>query len=123
MATEETSMSGEKATDGGNPGSAQENPASQLSAFGELGALWWNGTRRLAASYIDTTEQSWKNALTLQESLANWTKGTPWAVLFQSQRALTEQWVEGSVDFARKLWRIEKEAAEQSSARDEAASR
>jgi hypothetical protein len=123
MATAETSMRSEKPAGGGNPGSTQETPASQLSAFTEFGELWWNAASQMAASYIDTTERFWKNALALQESLTDSTKNTPWAPLFQSQCALTEQWVKGPVDFARKLWRIEKKAAEQSSARDEAAAR
>lgn len=111
---ENSLMTSDKPRNGKPSSVTQESPAPQLFA-NALEKLWWDGTRTMAASYIEMTAQLWKNALTLQESFTDWTKETPCAVLFASQYALTRQWVDGSADMARRLWRIQKEATAQPS--------
>jgi hypothetical protein len=69
--------------------------------------------RELVADYIDASEKLAKGALDFQDRITTWTKGTPWASLFNTQRdIIASQWIEGAASLARKLWSIEEEAVE-----------
>lgn len=87
--------------------------ASKESAYGtDLNAAWRNDMKKMIASYIDTSEGLAKGTLVFQERATAWAKNTPLAPLFASSREITGQWIEGSANLARKLWRIEEEAEE-----------
>jgi len=74
----------------------------------ELSASWSTNAKRIAAWYIDTAESLAKESLSLQEKSTEWAKDTPLAAIFDAQRALAEQLVENSTNFARSLFQIEK---------------
>ena len=78
----------------------------------DLNTAWRNDMKKMIASYIDTSEGLAKGTLVLQERATAWAKNTPFAPLFASSREITGQWIEGSANLARKLWRIEEEAEE-----------
>src|SRR5262245_680117 len=78
----------------------------------DLSASWRSDMRELVADYIDASEKLLKGALAFQDRLTNWAKDTPWSSLFNAQRAMASQWIEGVSSVARKLWQIEEEAAE-----------
>jgi hypothetical protein len=86
---------------------APENRVSFFQLCSELNAPWWSGIQRLAAWYIDLSEQLARRGLDIQEQATGWAKDTPWAPLFQSQHTLMSQWIDGSVTLARNLWRLE----------------
>jgi hypothetical protein len=86
---------------------AQENRVSFFQLCSQLNAPWWSGIQRIAAWYINISEQLTRRALDLQEQATGWAKDTPWAPLFQSQHSLASQWIDGSVALARSLWRLE----------------
>ena len=74
----------------------------------ELSTPWYGAAKALTAWYIDTNEQMAKRALDFQEKATSWAKDTPWAPFFTAQHNLGRQFVEGSVNIARRLWQIEK---------------
>lgn len=78
----------------------------------DLNASWRNDMRKMIAGYIDTSEGLAKGTLAFQERATAWAKNTPLAPLFASSREIASQWIEGSANLARKLWRIEEEAEE-----------
>src|SRR5262249_15500214 len=93
----------------------QENFVSFFQLWSALKAPWWSGVQRLAAWYIDRSEQLARRAVDLQEQATGWAKDTPWAPLFHSQQTLASQWINGSATLARSLWRLEqKEEAQKS---------
>ena len=77
-----------------------------------LNTAWRNDMKKMIASYIDTSEGLAKGTLAFQERATAWAKNTPLAPLFASSREITGQWIEGSANLARKLWRIEEELGE-----------
>jgi len=91
-----------------NYGRSSKESTSQT----DLSASWRNDMKKMVASYIDTTEGLAKGTLALQERATTWAKNTPWAPLFAALRDVTSQWIEGSANLARKLWRIEEESGE-----------
>ena len=88
------------------------NYASASASAVDLSASWRHDIRDLVADYIDVSEKLAKEALAFQYRITTWAKDTPWASLFNAQREIASQWIEGAASVARKLWRIEEEAAE-----------
>jgi hypothetical protein len=80
--------------------------------FAELNAAWWSGAKQLATWHIDTSEKVARGVLDFQEQATNWAKDTPWAPLFESQRALARRWIEGSAEMVRRFWRLEEREEE-----------
>jgi hypothetical protein len=83
-----------------------EQQASGLSAIFNP-----ENAQKLAAWYIDTNERLAKEALTLQEQATSWAKETPFNAIFEAQRSLATQVIEGSASFARSLFRLEAPAS------------
>jgi hypothetical protein len=83
-----------------------EQQASGLSAIFNP-----ENAQKLAAWYIDTNERLAKEALTLQEQATSWAKETPFNPIFEAQRSLATQVIEGSASFARSLFRLEAPAS------------
>jgi len=75
----------------------------------DLTGSWYNNAKRIAAWYIDTTENLAKEGLSLTEKSTSWAKDTPLAAIFEAQNAMAHQLVENSVSFARNIWQLEKE--------------
>ena len=88
---------------------------SKKEAFGaipnlsELNSSFQQNAKRIAAWYIDTSENLAKEGLSLREKSTSWAKDTPLAAIFEAQNAMAQQLVENSVSFARKLFQLEKE--------------
>jgi hypothetical protein len=75
----------------------------------ELSESFQKNARRIAAWYIETTENLAKEGLRLRERTTSWAKDTPLASIFEAQNTMAQQLVENSARFARDLFRIEKE--------------
>lgn len=88
------------------------NHDSALTSATDLSASWRHDMRELVADYINASEKLAKGALAFQDRVTTWAKDTPWASLFNAQRDMASQWIEGAASLARKLWSIEEEAAE-----------
>jgi len=88
------------------------NYDSASASVTDLNASWRHDIRDLVADYIDAGEKLAKGTLAFQERITIWAKGTSWASLFNAQRDMANQWIEGAASLARKLWRIEEEAVE-----------
>ena len=88
------------------------NHDSASTAATDLSASWRHDMRELVADYIDASEKLAKGTLAFQDRITTWAKDTPWASLFNTQRDLASQWIEGAASLARKLWSIEEEAVE-----------
>ena len=88
------------------------NHDSASTAATDMSASWRHAMRELVADYIDASEKLAKGTLAFQGRITTWAKDTPWASLFNTQRDLTSQWIEGAAGLARKLWSIEEEAVE-----------
>jgi hypothetical protein len=86
--------------------------ASASASAVDLSASWRHDVRDLVADYINASEKVAKGALAFHERITTWAKDTPWASLFTTQRDMASQWIEGVTRLARKMWRIEEEAAE-----------
>ena len=67
----------------------------------------FDGVKKVAAWYIETSEKLANQALELQERAAGWAKDTPFAPLFEAQQSLARQFVERSATAARTLWQIQ----------------
>ena len=85
---------------------------SSLQSLSDLNAPFWSNARQLAAWCIGTNEHLAKGLLEVQEQNMQWAKDTPWASLLHAQTDVARQWVEGSAQMARRLWRI-KESSEE----------
>lgn len=88
------------------------NHDSVLTSATDLSTSWRHDMRDLVADYIDASEKLAKGALAFQDRITTWAKDTPWASLFNTQRDMASQWIEGAASLTRKLWSIEEEAAE-----------
>jgi hypothetical protein len=89
------------------------NHDSASTAATDLSASWRHDMREIVAEYVDAGERLAKAALAFQERvITTWAKDTPWASLFNTQRDMASQWIEGAASLTRKLWSIEEEAAE-----------
>jgi hypothetical protein len=82
---------------------------SSVFNLSEVGGNWYSSAKRIAAWYIDTSENLAKEGLSLQEKSTSWAKDTPLAAFFEARNALAQQMVENSASFARSLWQIDKE--------------
>ena len=88
------------------------NHDSASTSATDLSASWRHDMRELVAEYIDASEKLAKGTLAFQDRITTWAKDTPWASLFNTQRDMASQWIEGAASLARKLWSIEEEAVE-----------
>ena len=69
-------------------------------------------TRKLAAWLIDSGENLARHGLNFfQQRTTVWAKTTPFAVLFDAQKAFAERLIRNSARFARSVWRVEKTEA------------
>ena len=88
------------------------NHTSALTSATDLSASWRHDMRDLVADYIDASEKIAKGVLAFQDRVTTWAKDTPWASLFNTQRDMASQWIEGAASLTRKLWSIEEETTE-----------
>ncbi len=84
----------------------------------ELTESFQKNARRIAAWYIETTENLAKEGLRLRERSISWARDTPLASIFEAQNTMAQQLVENSARFARDLFRIEKEEEKSKRASD-----
>jgi hypothetical protein len=66
----------------------------------------FEGVKKAAAWYIETSEKLAHQALELQEKATGWAKDTPFAPLFEAQNSFARKFVERSANAARTLWQI-----------------
>jgi hypothetical protein len=111
-------MSKLKSSNGGHPlsnKSGEQKIMSEKQASGlfenisNYGSKMMNfdGAKKLAAWYIDTSEKVAKNALELQKTSTAWAKETPLAPIFEAQQEFSKKLVERSTSAARTIWRLE----------------
>jgi hypothetical protein len=62
--------------------------------------------KKVAAAYIDTSEELANDALDLHEKATAWAKDTLLGRMFEAQTKLGRRMVQGSAKAARDLWRI-----------------
>jgi hypothetical protein len=69
------------------------------------------GTKKIAALSIETSERLAKSVLDFQAKACEWAKDTPFAAMFEAQNSIGHKFVELSVDAARRLWRVDESQA------------
>jgi hypothetical protein len=85
-----------------------ENQQSIFGSFKINDSLFgFEGVRKAAAWYIETSEKLAHQALELQEKATVWAKDTPLASLFEAQNSLARKLVERSANAARTLWQLQ----------------
>ncbi len=72
----------------------------------------FEGARKAAAFYIDTSEKLAREALDFEAKAAEWAKDTPFKPLLDAQASIGRKFVELSASAARKLWQIEEKGME-----------
>lgn len=72
--------------------------------------------KEMAVRYIDTSEKWANQALDMSEKTTAWANETPVAPMFEAQRSLARQVIGSSTTLARQIWKIEPQAAEETSA-------
>jgi len=77
-----------------------------ISSYGSK-VLNFDGAKRFAAWYIDTSEKVAKNALEFQKTSTAWAKETPLAPIFEAQQEFSKKLLERSTSAARTIWRLE----------------
>jgi hypothetical protein len=95
--------SGEKKT------MSEKQPSGVFENISSYGSkmLNFDGAKKFAAWYIDTSEKVAKNALEFQKSTTAWAKETPLAPIFEAQQEFSKKLVERSTNAARTIWRLE----------------
>ena len=78
-----------------------------FSKLGENSMMSFEGAKKAAAWYIDTSEKLAKQALEMQEKAAGWLKETPFAPVVEAQQKLARKFIERSVTTARSLWQLQ----------------
>jgi hypothetical protein len=73
----------------------------------EFNGSFQKNAKRIAAWYIDTTENLAKESLSLHEKSTVWAKNTPLAAIFEAQNSMAQQFVENYAGFARKLFQLD----------------
>jgi len=80
-----------------------------MANLSEFNGSFQKNAKRIAAWYIDTTENLAKESLSLREKSTVWAKDTPLAAFFEAQNSMAQQMVENSASFARRLFQLDKE--------------
>ena len=88
---------------------AKKETFAAMANVSELNTSFQKNAKRIAAWYIDTTENLAKEGLSLREKSTGWAKDTPLAAIFEAQNSMAQQLVENSASFARKLFQLDKE--------------
>jgi len=88
---------------------AKKETFASMANVSELNTSFQKNAKRIAAWYIDTTENLAKEGLSLREKTTGWAKDTPLAAIFEAQNSMAQQLVENSASFARKLFQLDKE--------------
>jgi hypothetical protein len=84
------------------------NGEGMFESFSKLGESFFSfdGVKKAAAWYIETSEKLANQAIELQEKATGWAKETPFAPLFEAQSSIARKLVERSASTARSLWQI-----------------
>lgn len=86
-----------------------DNRESVLDSFTRMGesVFSFDGVKKAAAWYIETSEKLANQAIELQERATGWAKDTPFGPLFEAQQSIARKFVERSANAARTLWQIQ----------------
>src|SRR5271163_602912 len=87
----------------------KEETCATMANLSEFNGSFQKNAKRIAAWYIDTTENLAKESLSLREKSTVWAKDTPLAAFFEAQNSMAQQMVENSASFARRLFQLDKE--------------
>ena len=88
---------------------AKKETFATIGSVSELNTSFQKNAKRIAAWYIDTTENLAKEGLSMHEKTTSWAKETPLAAIFEAQNSMAQQLVENSASFARKLFQLDQE--------------
>jgi hypothetical protein len=88
---------------------AKEETFAAIANVSELNASFQKNAKRIAAWYIDATENLAKEGLSLREKSTSWAKDTPLAAIFEAQNSMAQQLVENSASFARSIFQLDEE--------------
>jgi hypothetical protein len=65
-----------------------------------------DSARRFAQLYIDTSRQFGQAMLELHEKSTTWARETALNPIFEAQRTAGKQMLDGSIEIARRVWRV-----------------
>lgn len=82
-----------------------ENATDSFAMLGES-FFGFDGMKKAAEWYIETTEKLATQAIEMQEKSLEWAKGTPLEALFEAQNSIARKLIERSAAAARNLWQI-----------------
>jgi hypothetical protein len=86
-----------------------DNRENVLGSFTKMSesVFGFEGVKKAAAWYIETSEKLANQAIELQERATGWAKDTPLGPLFEAQQSIARRFVERSANAARTLWQIQ----------------
>ena len=88
---------------------AEKETSATAKLFSDLSASWINteDIKKAAEWYIDTNEKIAKRTLGYYDQATEWAKNTAIAPIIEAQKSFANQVIEGSVQMARGLLRID----------------
>jgi hypothetical protein len=77
-------------------------------SLSERASCLFGDVQRLAAQYIDASEEFARRILDIQSEATSWAEGTPLERVLKVQKSLGQRIVESSARAARALWRLDR---------------
>jgi len=96
---------------------AYQSPLMKL--LYELTEMSYSAAKKLTIYSLDATESFAKKVIEMQRWASDWAKDTPVAPLLEEQQNIAREFVEQSVDVARRLWLLQFERGEEVTERAE----
>src|SRR5262245_3687288 len=103
----------------GNPAAAPAYQSPLMKLLYELTEMSYSAAKKLTIYSLDATESFAKGVIEMQRWASGWAKDTPVAPLLEEQQNIAREFVEQSVDVARRLWLLQLERGEEVTERAE----
>jgi hypothetical protein len=87
--------------------SMERGAGEVTNTLGRMAEISTESARRIAEVYLDTFEKMAMEMLNLQSKAAEWTRGTPFASLYEAQARAGRKFVETTTSSSRNLWQSE----------------